>query len=419
MSAATAPKPPLEHDPELAEVVSDAMDVVSNPTDLLVALLALSVAVAIGVLATRKLKQKLGHQRPVLSTLVEYLCTPALTLLVLGGLSLFGGSFDNPLIGLAGTLLLLFLVIRVFGAVVELLFRPTLPLKIMLRAVTVVAWLTLVVAVFVDRSQTLAKLYGASFEFGGVKISSQGLIGGLISGVVIAIVALWGDKSVTKLLRRSRTLQPNFILALSRIFSVAIWIAATLTIFAVSNINITALAAFGGALGIGLGLGLQKLAASYISGLIVLFEQSVRVGDNIVSNSVSGRVTRMTVRYTMIRTRDGVEAIVPNDLLTNNVIVNQSWSDRNLRLVCGVLVKGDADLSVARELFVAAMNAQPRVLQEPAPHMYITGVNDKGIQLDGHFWISDPENGQNNVASDIYDAVLGAFRKHGIQLVAQ
>ncbi|QQQ00065.1 mechanosensitive ion channel family protein [Lysobacter enzymogenes] len=418
MSAAPKP-PPLDRDPELAEVVSDAMDVVSNPTDLLITLLALTLAAAVGVLVTRALKQRIGHQRPVLLTVVEYLCTPVLTLLTLGVLSLFGGSFGNPLIGLAATLLLLFLVIRFFGMAVELLFRPTLPLKIMLRAVTVVAWLALVVGVFVDRSQPLAKLYGASFKFGGINVSSQGLVAGLIGGVVIAIVALWGDKTVTKLLRRSRTLQPNYILALSRIFSVAIWIAATLAIFAASDINITALAAFGGALGIGLGLGLQKLAASYISGLIVLFEQSVRVGDNIVSNSVSGRVTRMTVRYTMIRTRDGVEAIVPNDLLTNNVIVNQSWSDRNLRLVCGVLVKGDTDLELARTLFVEAMNAQPRVLQEPAPHMYITGVNDKGIQLDGHFWISDPENGQNNVASDIYDAVLGAFRKNGVQLVAQ
>lgn len=413
------PKPPLEKDPELAEVVSDAMGAVSNPTDLLITILAVSVAAAVGVLATRKLKQMLGHQRPALLTLVEYLCTPALALLTLGLLSLLGGSFDNPLIGLSGTLLLLFLVIRVFGAVVELLFRPTLPLKIMLRAVTVVAWLALVVGVFVDRSQTLAKLYEATFKFGGINVSSRGLVAGLIGGVVIAIVALWGDKTVTKLLRRSRTLQPNYILALSRIFSVAIWIAATLAIFAASDINITALAAFGGALGIGLGLGLQKLAASYISGLIVLFEQSVRVGDNIVSNNVAGRVTRMTVRYTMIRTRDGVEAIVPNDLLTNNVIVNQSWSDRNLRLVCGVLVKGDSDLELARTLFVEAMNAQPRVLQEPAPHTYITGVNDKGIQLDGHFWISDPENGQNNVASDIYDAVLTAFRRNAIQLVAQ
>ncbi|MGH8081113.1 MAG: mechanosensitive ion channel family protein [Lysobacter sp.] len=412
-------KPPLEDDPELAEIVSDALDVVSNPTDLIVTVLVLLGAIVVGVLVTRKLKTLLGHKRPVLRTLVEYLCTPLVTLLILGALSLFGGTLDNPLIGLAGTLLGLFLFIRVLGAVVELLFRPTMLLKIMLRVVTVVSWLTLVFGVFKDRSHLIASLYTARFEFGGIALSSQGVISGLVMGVVIAIVALWGDKTVTSLLRRSRTLQPNFVLALSRIFSVAVWIGATAVIFSISGINLTALAAFSGALGIGLGLGLQRLAASYISGLIVLFEQSVRVGDNIVTNNIIGRVTRMTVRYTMIRTRDGVEAIVPNDSLTSNVIVNQSWSDRNLRLVCGILVKGDADLVLARRLFVEAMAAQDRVLQQPPPHMYITGVNDKGIQLDGHFWISDPENGQHNVISDIYDAVLAAFRKNAISLVAQ
>lgn len=413
------PKPTLEKDPELTEAVSDAIDVVSNPTDLAINLLVLAAAIAVAVLITRKLKQRVGHQRPKLLVFVEYLSTPVLTLAIIGGLSRFGGVLANPLVGLAGSMLGLFVTIRLLGALMEIAFRPTPLLKFMLRLVTVVIWLAAVFSLFEDRSKLIAKVYSAHFKVGGIALSSDGMLNGLISGVVVAIVALWADKSVGNLLRRSRNLQPNFVLALSRVMSVAIWIVATILIFTAADINLTALAAFGGALGIGLGLGLQKLAASYISGLIVLFEQSVRVGDNIVSNSVSGRVTRMTVRYTMIRTRDGVEAIVPNDLLTNNVIVNQSWSDRNLRLVCGVLVRGDADLALARELFVEAMNAQPRVLQEPAPHMYITGVNDKGIQLDGHFWISDPENGQNNVASDIYDAVLGAFRKHGIALVAQ
>ncbi|KRB02468.1 mechanosensitive ion channel domain-containing protein [Lysobacter sp. Root690] len=412
-------KPSLETDPELAEIVSDALDVVSNPTDLIITVLVVLGALAIAVLVTRKIKLKLGHQRPILLILVEYLCMPLIMLLSLGASSLIGGSFDNPLIGLAGTLVFLFVIIRVIGAVVELLFRPTMLLRVMLRLATVVSWLAVVFAVFKDRSALIAKLYSAKLSFGGINLSSEGVIRGLVVGVVIAIIALWGDKTISNLLRRSRTLQPNFVLALSRIFSVAVWITATAVIFSISGINLTALAAFSGALGIGLGLGLQRLAASYISGLIVLFEQSVRVGDNIATNNIVGRVTRMTVRYTMIRTRDGVEAIVPNDSLTSNVIVNQSWSDRNLRLVCGVLVKGDVDLELARTLFVEAMAAQSRVLQQPPPHMYITGVNDKGIQLDGHFWINDPENGQHNVISDIYDTVLAAFRKHAVQLVAQ
>ncbi|MGJ7903597.1 mechanosensitive ion channel domain-containing protein [Lysobacter sp. 1R34A] len=417
-AAPTAHAPPsLETDPEMMKIVSDALTVVSNPTDLLITVTLVLGSVLASALITRRVRPRLKH-RFVWLTLLDYLATPLLTLALL---SLFGliDLFDNPLIELGATLIALFCVLRVFGATVELLFRPTATLRFMLRVVTVLLWIYLVLQIFGTRNPLIGEFFAAQWSVLGFSLTTRHILDGLTAGVVIVIVALWGDKAIGNLLRRNRTLQPNFVLALSRIFSVLMWIAALALIFSISGINLTALAAFSGALGIGLGLGLQRLAASYISGLIVLFEQSVRVGDNIATNNVVGRVTRMTVRYTMIRTRDGVEAIVPNDSLTSNVIVNQSWSDRNLRLVCGVLVKGDTDTQAARVLFLEAMNAQDRVLQQPPPHMYVTGVNDKGIQLDGHFWINDPENGQHNVASDIYDAVLQSFRKNGIALVAQ
>ncbi|GAB6465795.1 hypothetical protein bcgnr5380_60410 [Bacillus cereus] len=248
------PKPTLAKDPELTEAVSDAIDVVSNPTDLAINLLVLAAAIAVAVLITRKLKQWVGHQRPKRLVFVEYLATPVLTLAIIGGLSRFGGVLANPLVGLAGSMLGLFAVIRLLGALMEIAFRPTPLLKFMLRLVTVVIWLAAVFSLFEDRSKLIAKVYSAHFKVGGIALSSDGMLNGLISGVVVAIVALWADKSVGNLLRRSRNLQPNFVLALSRVMSVAIWIVATILIFTAADINLTALAAFGGALGIGLGL---------------------------------------------------------------------------------------------------------------------------------------------------------------------
>lgn len=418
-AAPTTPAPPsLETDPELTKIVSDALTVVSNPTDLLATLFVVVGSVLASALIVRRIRPRLKHRFAWL-TLLDYLATPVLSLTLLSLFGLFGDLFDNPLIDLGGTLIALLCLIRLLGAIVELLFRPTATLRFMLRVVTVLLWIYVVLQIFGTRNPLIGQFFSTQWSVLGFSLTTRHILDGLTAGVVIVIVALWGDKAIGNLLRRNRTLQPNFVLALSRIFSVLMWIAALALIFSISGINLTALAAFSGALGIGLGLGLQRLAASYISGLIVLFEQSVRVGDNIATNNIIGRVTRMTVRYTMIRTRDGVEAIVPNDSLTSNVIVNQSWSDRNLRLVCGVLVKGDTDTHAARTLFLEAMKAQDRVLQQPPPHMYVTGVNDKGIQLDGHFWINDPENGQHNVVSDIYDAVLQSFRKNGIALVAQ
>lgn len=416
MNAPTASK--VRTDPELSQIVSETMSAISNPTDLIVSLVTVALTIAVSLWITSRIRQRFA-QTFVRRTLIEYLATPVLVMALLGVLSLFGGIFDNPLLNFAFTLVFLFGVVCVLGAVIELLFRPTPLLRILLRLVALVLWLAMVLGLFGDRQPLIGEFFAAKIPIGGITLSTDGIFRGLVAGVVIMIVALWGDRAIDGLLRRNHHLRPNFVLALSRIFSVLIWVAALVLIFSISGINLTALAAFSGALGIGLGLGLQRLAASYISGLIVLFEQSVRVGDNIATGGITGRVTNMTMRYTMVRTRDGIEAIVPNDSLTSSTIVNQSWSDRNLRLVCSLLVKADTDLVTARALLLKVMSAQARVLQEPPPSTYITGVTDKGVLLEGHFWICDPENGQHNVSSDIYDATLAAFRGNGIRLAAE
>lgn len=404
--------------PEIGEIVADALDVVSNPTDVIATLLLVAFSIAVAVFATRQIQRRIGEGF-VRRTLMEYLATPVLTLAVMSIVGAFGGIFDNGLMNLAGVLVFLFCLVRLVGAVVELLFRPALALRMLLRLVTVMVWVVLVLGVFGERNPVISRFFSAKFTVGGSQLNTEGVISGIVFGVVIVIVAFWVNKVLEGVLRRSQTLQPNYALAATRIANVVVWMTALALIFSVSGINLAALAAFSGALGIGLGLGLQRLAASYISGLIVLFEQSVRVGDNISANGITGRVTRMTVRYTMIRTRDGIEAIVPNDSLTNNTIINQSWSDRNLRLSCGTLVKGDADTVLARQLLVSAAEAQTRVLRHPGPQAYVTGTTDKGIQLELFFWISDPENGQHNITSDIYDGALAAFKANGIALVAQ
>lgn len=415
-------KPPPAHDPEvhprISQVVSDALTAVSTPTDWIIVLLLVTAALLIGVLFSRRIKQALAEQF-VWRTLAEYLATPVLALLILMLARAAGGVFDNALMGLASVLLFLYCVVRTAGAIVELLFRPTMALRVLLRLTTVVVWVETVLRVFGQKNPEISRFFAASVSVGGSDLSVEGIFRGIVLGVVIVIVAFWVDKALDGALRRSQSLQPNYLLGLSRVANVMVWVAALVLIFSISGINLTALAAFSGALGIGLGLGLQRLAASYISGLIVLFEQSVRVGDNISTNNITGCVTRMTVRYTMIRTRDGIEAIVPNDSLTSNTIVNQSWSDRDLRLSCGVLVEGDTDTAAARSIFMRAVAAQPRVLQHPAPNIYVTGITDKGIQMDAHFWIADPENGQHNVISDIYDVTLKGFKDDGIHLVAQ
>ena len=204
-------------------------------------------------------------------------------------------------------------------------------------------------------------------------------------------------------------------LALERISSVAIWVAAAMIVVSLSGINLTALAAFGGALGIGLGLGLQSLAASYVSGLIVLFERSVKVGDNLVTDKIKGKVTQMTIRYTTIHTTDGLDVLVPNDTLINGTIVNETLSSSDIRLELPVTVSIDADLDAARAILHGAVAQHQRVLKHPPVRVYTASIVKRNARLLARFWISNPGDGRLDVISDINELLLDEFRKNNIR----
>lgn len=396
--------------------VQEGMTVLSDPIDVIVTVCALIAAVPVAVAVRRRLRPHFsGH--PVLATLLEYLCPLATILALLGvGVLLLGSPFDNPLMRLTILMLAILMPPRLIGAFVELLFNPAPAMRIALRLATLVAWATALVEIFRARSPLLSRLVSAKMTLGEAEVSVDGLLNGLLIGVIIAIVALWASRALEHKLHRNDRLPPNHAMAFARISTVAVWLIALLLAFNVSNINLTALAAFSGALGIGVGLGLQRMTASYVSGLIVLFEQSVRVGDWIKVDGIVGCVTKMTVRYTVLHTRDGVEAVIPNDNLTGGTIVNQSLSDRIVCLNGNLLVSRETDAEAACAIFLAAVTAQPRVMTEPAPEVLVGGVTDKGIVLETQFWVSDIEHGRQSLLSDVYRAALAEFRRTGIEL---
>ena len=406
-------------DPQFEKALDTATSASAHPLEAAAVLILVAGALLLAHHVKLRLRPRLSA-RPRTRIVFDYLFTPLLALLVLVTASAFDpfGEFGRAALSVVALAMALFVLFRLLGVLVELLFRPTPLLKVLMRVATVLAWAMSLLALFGERYAMIGKLFDAKLSVGQISLSTEDALSGLIAGVVIVIVSYWATRTLDKTIQRSPHLAPNHVLALSRIAGVLVWLVALILIFSASGINLAALAAFGGALGIGLGLGLQKLAASYVSGLIVLFEQSVRVGDNVSVGGVLGRVTRMTVRYTMIRTRDGLEAIVPNDTLTGNTILNQSWSDRDVRLTASVVVKGTTDTVAARTIFLRAVAGQSRVLRTPEPGVYVSAITDKGIVLEAQLWIADAENGQHALLSDIYDATLAEFRVQGIELAA-
>lgn len=386
------------------------------PLQAFLSLCALAASFIVAMFITRRLKRL----RPVTSRIrivIDYLSTIVFGILILLGLMrMFGATLANALLIVAGGMLGLFLVARVIGAIVELLFKPNDPFRSILRTSSVLSWFAAVIYLFGQWNPMVNSFFEASVSIGDARVSVGAVLNTLFLGAIIIILAMWISQILQRYLHKSSGLQPNLALALERIASVIVWVVAALVVVSWSGINLTALAAFGGALGIGLGLGLQRLAASYISGLIVLFERSVRIGDNLISDKIVGKVTQMNIRYTTIHTTDGLDVLVPNDTLINSTIFNETLSNNNIRLEFPITVSADSDLKTARAIFLAAVQKQPRVVKDPPARVYTASVENSGIKLLTRFWINDPSNGRIDIISDINEMVLDEFKKKKISL---
>jgi small-conductance mechanosensitive channel len=182
------------------------------------------------------------------------------------------------------------------------------------------------------------------------------------------------------------------------------------------GIDLTALSVLGGAIGVGIGFGLQKLAASYVSGFVMLAERSVRIGDNVRVDNFEGRITDINARYTVVRSLGGRESIVPNEMFISNRIENLSLADSRLLQTTTVSVAYDSDVDLVMRLLTDAATTQERVMRDPAPGVNLTNFGADGLEFTLNYWMVDPENGQQNLRSSINLAILRSLREHGIQI---
>ena len=182
------------------------------------------------------------------------------------------------------------------------------------------------------------------------------------------------------------------------------------------GVDLTALSVLGGALGVGLGFGLQKLAANYVSGFVILLERSIRIGDNVKVDNFEGRITDIKTRYTLIRAGNGREAIVPNESLITSRVENLSLADLKFNITTNIVVGYDSDVELVMRLLVEAASSQERALKEPGPSVNLTNFGPDGLEFTLNYWMIDPENGQANLRSLINLRILAALRKHGIDI---
>jgi small-conductance mechanosensitive channel len=191
-------------------------------------------------------------------------------------------------------------------------------------------------------------------------------------------------------------------------------LVAVLIVLPLVGIDLTALSVFGGALGVGLGFGLQKIASNYISGFIILLDRSVTIGDLVTIEKHTGRLSKMTARYVVVRALDGTEAIIPNETVITSAVINQSYTDRKVAIAMSVQISYESDLELAMQILGEVAKRHPRVLPEPVPAVLIKAFADNGIDLELAAWVEDPEQGKTNLRSEIYYGIWQEFKARGV-----
>ena len=256
-----------------------------------------------------------------------------------------------------------------------------------------------------------------SIPFGGLSgLNLWILLRATVTVFLTVVVALWVSGLIEARLMRLQGVDSNLRIVGVRVTKALLTVAAFVTGLSLVGIDMTAFSVFTGALGVDLGLGMQRIASNYVSGFVILLDHSIHLGDMIQVGADSGQVTKITTRYTVLKHPTGSEFIIPNESLITTVVQNQSYSDTRLRLGTTVGVAYDTDLELAMRLMREAALAQPRVLTDSAPRVFLTAFADSSINLELGFWIADPEEGKLNIVSDINLAIWQSFKEHGIQI---
>jgi len=233
------------------------------------------------------------------------------------------------------------------------------------------------------------------------RVSLADVLQAIVSVVVLLMLALWAGTALEERLMGMTALHSSLRAALARVGRAILIVGAVLFSLNLVGIDLTVLSVFGGALGVGLGLGMQRIASNYVSGFIILLERSLSIGDMISVTNFTGKVTQINTRYTVLQGLDGVETVVPNEMLISGAVQNQSLTNRRVRASTKVTVAYGSDLDVVMPLLVEQAVGTPRVLEDPAPGCSLSRFGPEGYELDLGFWIADPENGQGGVAAQI------------------
>jgi small-conductance mechanosensitive channel len=346
----------------------------------------------------------------------------ALFLVVLAR-SLMAAHFDVTVLDAAARLIGAYIVVRL-GV---LLFAASLGNKSWIQhwedRLTLAIWLVIAAEYLGWLDPIISALDGIGIATGKSRVTLWSVLKLLFTLTLFVLVAAWISRWVERRLKKLSNIAPSTRIGIGKFANAFLIGLSILMGLNAAGVDLTALTVLTGAIGLGLGFGLQSIAANFVSGFVLLMDRSIKPGDVISLSGQSGTSTEnfgwvqeLRGRYVVVRDRDGVEMLVPNQQLISNAVINWSYTDPRIRLKLPIRISYRDDPELAMQILLEACEGKTRVLSDPAPVARLMHFSDSGIEMELRFWISDPQEGVNNVRSDVNRAIWRLFKQHKLTM---
>jgi len=347
-----------------------------------------------------------------------YLIFPIITLAIvyIGTSVLQLYKIKTPILDILIPLLLSLAAVRISVYSLRRSFKNSPSLKAWEGFISSVIWSLVALYLLGWLPDILNALDQSAIKFGDNRVSILSVLKFIIIAGIYIVVARWLANLIEHKAKESHVISSSMQVGLSKfakffLYSIAIVIALNSV-----GIDLTTLTVFGGAIGVGLGFGLQRIASNFISGFILLFDRSIKPGDVISIGDRFGWVVALHARYIVVKDRDGVETLIPNENIITSEVTNWSYSDKHVRIKVPVQISYDDDVDHAMQLILDTCSVSDRVLSDPEPQVRLTKFADSGIELELRLWLDDPEQGVGSVKSDINLAIWRVFKENKITI---
>ncbi len=336
-------------------------------------------------------------------------------LLALGARGVLSGQVPIVVFRIVVPVLASLAMIRLTVKVLRVAFPGSSAVKVIERTVSWMAWLVTVLWVTGVMPIILKEMEEMTWKIGATQISLRSLIEGTLSAVIVLMLSLSISSAIEARLLKGATENLSLRKITSNAIRAILLSIGLMLALSAAGIDLTALSVLGGAIGVGLGFGLQKLAANYVSGFVILAERSLRIGDLVKVDNFEGRITDINTRYTVIRSSAGREALVPNEQLMTQRVENATKSDRRVGLTTVFQIAHGSDLSVLMPMLAAVVADQDLVLDAPVPAVHLSAFGADGLELTIAFWVS-PDANQLAARSAVNLAILAELRREGVEI---